>query len=81
MSDFSWNKAIQKMTEDEEEKRILRKQNQPTVEEVKAYPVTVFKCECPYCKEITQLADNKSSQSAAFIHECSHCHNKFSIKY
>ena len=47
------------------------------MDEAKAYPVTIWKIECPKCQEEFTAPDDDCSSSASFEAECTECGHKF----
>ncbi len=46
-------------------------------QEVKAYRVTYYECECPFCEVEVRVADDSGMSGASFTQECTECGKSF----
>ncbi|MDI4652660.1 MULTISPECIES: hypothetical protein [Pseudoalteromonas] len=47
------------------------------IEEVTAYEVKCFECECPYCEVAVRVADDDGISGTSFNQECTDCDKEF----
>ncbi|MBL0710609.1 MAG: hypothetical protein JJV99_06300 [Colwellia sp.] len=51
-----------------------------TTQEVKAYQVTYYECECPFCEAEVRVADDDGAAGHSFEQECTECGKKFAAR-
>lgn len=50
------------------------------VQEVKAYQVTIYECECPFCEANVRVADDDGLSEASFEQKCTECGKAFPVR-